>query len=167
MWPHDISGLQVIDISDPTTPTLAGSYNTPGTACRVAIAGDYVYVADGYSGLQVIEVFQRRFCTQSNIAQSLIIDKPDELIFGARITTTQVDSIRWEVSADSGVNWVDILPDNTWQTFTSPGSNLPRRSTHVYLGGGINPACTDLEIEWLDQYPFIDSIEDIPNDQGG
>jgi len=29
-----------------------------------------------------------------------------------------------------------------------------------------NPACTDLEISWLFESPLIDSIQDIPNDQG-
>lgn len=36
--------LLVIDISDPTTPTLAGSYDTGGSATRVVVAGSYAYV---------------------------------------------------------------------------------------------------------------------------
>ena len=40
------SGLQVIDISDPTAPSYAGSYDTPGIAYGVAISGNYAYVAD-------------------------------------------------------------------------------------------------------------------------
>ena len=40
-------GLQVIDVSDPTTPTVAGSWVTPYQAWGVAVAGSYAYVADG------------------------------------------------------------------------------------------------------------------------
>ena len=50
------SGLQVIDVSNPQAPALAGSYDTPGEARGVAVAGDYAYVADWSSGLQVIDV---------------------------------------------------------------------------------------------------------------
>jgi hypothetical protein len=50
------SGLWVIDISDPTTPTSMGSYNTLGQARDVVISGDHAFVADGGYGLQVIDV---------------------------------------------------------------------------------------------------------------
>jgi hypothetical protein len=46
----------VIDISDPTSPTYAGSYDTPGEARGVAISGDYAYVTDREAGLQVIDI---------------------------------------------------------------------------------------------------------------
>jgi len=50
------SGLQVIDISDPTRPRIIGSVDTPGYAYGVAITGNRAYVADGWSGLQVIDI---------------------------------------------------------------------------------------------------------------
>lgn len=50
------SGLQIVDVSDPASPSLLGSYDTPGTASGVYISGNYAYVADGSSGLQVIDV---------------------------------------------------------------------------------------------------------------
>ena len=52
----DASGLRVVDISDPSTPSLAGSYNTPNSARDVAIAGDLAYVADFESGLQILDI---------------------------------------------------------------------------------------------------------------
>jgi hypothetical protein len=50
-----VSGLQIIDITDPANPTLKGSYDTPGFAYELAISGNYAYVADWYS-LQIIDV---------------------------------------------------------------------------------------------------------------
>jgi hypothetical protein len=37
-------------------PTLAGTYNTTGTSYKSYISGKYAYVADGTSGLQIIDV---------------------------------------------------------------------------------------------------------------
>ncbi len=52
----DLSGLQVIDISTPSSPTLVGTYNTSGNAYGVYVSGKYAYVADDGSGLQVIDI---------------------------------------------------------------------------------------------------------------
>ena len=40
------SGLQIIDVTNPASPVFKGSYNTPGSACGVAISGNMAYVAD-------------------------------------------------------------------------------------------------------------------------
>jgi hypothetical protein len=49
-------GLQIIDISNPTTPTLKGNYDTSGYAFGVQVVGNYAYVADYNSGLQIIDI---------------------------------------------------------------------------------------------------------------
>ena len=48
-----LSGLQVIDITDPASPQIVGSLDTPGVAFGVAVSGTHAYIAD-WSGLQVI-----------------------------------------------------------------------------------------------------------------
>ena len=50
-----ISGVQIIDASDPANPVLLGSYDTPGTARGVEIVGTIAYVADDSFGLQIID----------------------------------------------------------------------------------------------------------------
>ncbi|WP_278047005.1 bluetail domain-containing putative surface protein, partial [Dolichospermum circinale] len=50
------SGLQIINISNPSTPTLVGTIDTLGTASRVQVVGNYAYIADGGSGLQIIDI---------------------------------------------------------------------------------------------------------------
>ena len=35
---------------------IVGSVDTPGTAVDVAISGNYAYVADGYYGLQLVDI---------------------------------------------------------------------------------------------------------------
>jgi len=49
-------GLQVLDISDPATPVVAGSLETPGGPWGVDVSGDHAYVADGPAGLQAIDI---------------------------------------------------------------------------------------------------------------
>ena len=79
------SGLQIIDISNPTTPTLKGTYDTSGRAYGVQVVGNYAYVAYGDSGLQIIDVSQftgnpssnqsptNLTLSNSNIAENLAI----------------------------------------------------------------------------------------------
>jgi hypothetical protein len=44
------AGIKVIDISDPTSPTLAAIFEVPGDARDIHIKDDYIYAADGNSG---------------------------------------------------------------------------------------------------------------------
>jgi hypothetical protein len=163
----DYYSLQVIDISDPTNPWLAGSYDTPGVANNVAIEGDYAYVTGSGPGLNVVQVFQRSYGLVSNEARSLVLNSLTDTITVARLNTTQTDSIRWELSADGGINWREVNPTGTWHDLTDPGTALMWRSSHYYVGGLVNPACTNLMIEWLYNFAVIDSIVDVPDDQGG
>ncbi|HYK03237.1 MAG TPA: Ig-like domain-containing protein [Thermoanaerobaculia bacterium] len=50
------AGLQVVNVSDPASLSIAGSRDTSGTAIDVRISGRYAYVADGASGLQIIDI---------------------------------------------------------------------------------------------------------------
>ncbi len=47
-------GLRVLDVANPAAPVSVGFYDTPGTANGVAVAGDYVYVADGAGGVFIL-----------------------------------------------------------------------------------------------------------------
>ena len=48
--------LQVYDVSDPAAPRKLSSFETPGRAARVSLAGDYAFVADGVAGVQVVDL---------------------------------------------------------------------------------------------------------------
>lgn len=50
------TGLRIVDVSDPTTPTLASTYDTSGTALDVAVAGNHAFVADGAGQFTVVDV---------------------------------------------------------------------------------------------------------------
>ncbi len=141
------SGLVILDISDPVAPTFVTGYDTPGYSKGLTHAGDYTYVADGSSGLQVIETFQRKCDHVSNVAYSTDLE-PDSTVYGIRLSATQTDSIKWEVSADSGTHWQDILPGPHLQPLIHAGDHLVWRSHHYYTQVGATPRCSHLEIEY-------------------
>ncbi len=54
----DTSGLQIIDISTPSSPTLIGASDTPGTAVGAYVVGTTAYIADYDQGLRIINITQ-------------------------------------------------------------------------------------------------------------
>ncbi|PXF57797.1 MAG: hypothetical protein C4B59_14515 [Candidatus Methanogaster sp.] len=46
--------LFIVNVSSPTAPTLAGSYDNAGDAKDVAVSGNYAYVADYTNGLVIL-----------------------------------------------------------------------------------------------------------------
>ena len=160
------SGLQVIDISDPANPALVGNCDTPGVAWDVTVSGNHAFVADYTSGLQVIQVFQSEVDPFNNVGWSLAVDASSDTILSARLTTIQTDSVAWELSANGGVNWQGIAPDGSWSQAAVPGTDLLWRSTHAWAVPSVNPSVIQVEIDWLYAGAVLDSIIDIPNDQG-
>ncbi|MFH1843490.1 MAG: hypothetical protein ABIF77_09825, partial [bacterium] len=159
------AGLHMLDISDPASPILIETFELPGTARGVTVAGDNVLVATDTAGLQVIRVFQRDYFTVQNLSQSMPIHSSAIDIGRARITAAQTDSIRWELSADGGAHWQDTR-SGVWCEFDWPGTELSWRASHYYLGNKTNPACSQLDIDWFYEAPVIETVADIPNDQG-
>lgn len=162
----EYASIYVVDITYPTSPVLLGSCGTPGDSRGIDIAGDYLYVADGGSGLQVLEAFRRLFDVESNVGQSLMVNEHHGEVTHARLMTTHADSVLWKLSADGGNAWDETSPDYLWHEFSSPGTSLVWQSNHIYLGLRENPIAYDLGIDWLYDTPIIDSVLDIPNDQG-
>ena len=51
------SGLQIVDVSDPSQPKLVGGCDTPGDTFGVYVKGNYAYVTDGsVGGLRIIDI---------------------------------------------------------------------------------------------------------------
>ncbi|PJF33969.1 MAG: hypothetical protein CUN57_00755, partial [Phototrophicales bacterium] len=52
----DFSGLEIIDVSDPTSPQQVGVFAEATSAADVYVSGNLAYVADRGNGLQIIDV---------------------------------------------------------------------------------------------------------------
>lgn len=51
-----IFGFKVLDLADPASAVLVGSYATSGSARGVAVEGNYAYVSDAEKGLFIIDI---------------------------------------------------------------------------------------------------------------
>jgi len=50
------TGIDVIDISDPSNPVFVSSIDTSVSAPSVFVSGNYAYVTDGGAGLKIIDI---------------------------------------------------------------------------------------------------------------
>jgi hypothetical protein len=157
------SGLVVFNISNPASPAQIRTY--PGTFHGAAVEGDLVFALGSWC--RILQVYQRLVVPAGNRGQSLVIDPTHGEIAKVRTIAAQSDSIKWEASANNGANWFEVPPNGTWTSASVVGTNLLWRSTHVYSRYLVNPTCSQLDINWLYQFAAIDSIRDIPGDQGG
>jgi len=119
------SGLQVIDISNPTRPTIIGSVDTPGYARKVFVSSSTVYVADSTSGLQVIDI-----SNPSHPAIMGSVDTPDE----AR--DVYVSGNRAYVAdSTSGLQVIDI--SNSRLPTIIGSVDTPGQARDVYVSGSM------------------------------
>ncbi len=163
----ETGGLEVLDVSDPTSPTLVGGYDTPGTAYGVAVDGHYAYVPDRGPGLQVLRIFQDEWDLDSNTVQSLPVFQTDDEISAVRLTPSHPDSIWWYVSADSGASWDSVGANGEWYSLTSLGGDLLWKARLWTRSDNNESYCNTLDLEWKYSFAEVDSIIDVPEDEGG
>ena len=53
---YRFEGLIIINITDPTNPSLEGGVNTAGNANGIALNGSYLYLADYTHGLFIANI---------------------------------------------------------------------------------------------------------------
>jgi hypothetical protein len=113
------SGLQIINVSNPSNPTLAGSYDT--NAFGVCISGSYAYV--GGSGLQIIDVSDP---SNPTLAGSYWIP-------GSTYSVYISGSYAYVAGGTSGLQIIDVSdPSNP----TLAGSyDTPDQARGVYISG--------------------------------
>jgi hypothetical protein len=122
----------VVDVSDPTNPTVVGFYETPGSASDVEARGHYAYVADGDAGFRVVDVS----------------DPANPTEVGSCLTPAAVNHVaidgRYAYAAgnQAGLRLVDVSdPVNPVEVgyFDPPGDSIgtvAAGSGHVYLADG-------------------------------
>lgn len=161
------AGLQVVDISNPASPTIVGTYSPGGWVIRVAKAGPSVYLGKHIDGLAVVEVAQNRFDLTRTQARSLAFDNTPETIRRVRRSGEYSGSLTLDLSADGGATWQSA--GGSWERL-APGSDLLWRGTLLPTSPTFDsavPAVSRLDVEWLLDRAMIQSVADIPSDQGG
>ncbi|MFH1843544.1 MAG: FlgD immunoglobulin-like domain containing protein [bacterium] len=163
-WGTD--GLIVINIRNPLNPWFEMRCTTGGHANELALAGDYAYLADGAGGLRCVHISQRALNITDDLGQSLSFEQSVYPVQQVRLKPTAIDYVGFSFSADGGVNWQYTLENDTWYSLVNPGGDLLWRATLYYSFPPTPPTCSSLTVDWLYEFPIIDSIEDVGNDQG-
>ncbi|MBN2291425.1 MAG: T9SS type A sorting domain-containing protein [Pirellulales bacterium] len=162
--------VHVVDVSDPASPVDVGSYIpsqlTGSGTYGVTVGGDHLYACYERDGLHVLRGFWRSFEDWQTQGQSLAVQQVDDSIIRARVSVVQTDSIFWSLSSDSGETWQSVVAGE-WSIVSLPPGGLLWRSDHRLVQPNVNPSCSSLDIEWLHEFALIDSIVDVPDDQGG
>ncbi|MEK7813098.1 MAG: hypothetical protein AAB296_04995, partial [Candidatus Desantisbacteria bacterium] len=60
-------GVQIIDVTNPASPTLTGKYKTTSTCRDTYVVGNYAYVASGVGGMVILDV--------SNVSSPVLVSK--------------------------------------------------------------------------------------------
>ena len=135
----EYSGLQVVDVSDPESPSLVSNFPTMAATRQVAVADGFAYAAlgdgYGYNGLEVIEVSDPAWLIHMGavetpgVARDIVVD--DDHVYavygeyGLRVIdvsepTTPAVVGAWETGADAtgvavfGSNAYVTLSNGTW-----------------------------------------------------
>ncbi len=77
-------GVQIINVTNPFTPSIISSFNTPGLASNIAVVTNYAYVADSYNGLLIYNV--------SNPSSPILLSRyaPNQQILGISINNNSI-----------------------------------------------------------------------------
>jgi hypothetical protein len=160
----DWAGLSVVDISDPTLPIRYDHADTPGLAAGLDVAGDYAFIGDLDTGVQVLQVYERDWNIDDRIAESVNINvtNPGAEIGSVALNTTQTGIALWQVSANGGADWTFVTPGGSWVDIPAleRGSDLRWRANFFYALYDVLPVCEDLDLT----FQFADDdFDGVPN----
>jgi len=142
-----MSGVRVLDVSDPTSPTLKGYFETAYVSCAdVAASGGYAYAAYGELGLWVFQYIgsapRIQSATISDVNRNWTTDRGDQLVLtldrSVVVTTSALRTSHFflPVVGDSlgGTGFrVDVNPYNSRQIVLTLGAG-----THLTAPGAFS-----------------------------
>ncbi|MDI6780863.1 MAG: cohesin domain-containing protein, partial [bacterium] len=96
-------GMQIIDVSNPSLPVIAGGYDTAALCRDTYVAGNYAYAADGTGGLVILDV--------SDTAKPVLVSKI--AIDGFCHDVAVSENYAYLAAAQSGLWIVDISKPQT------------------------------------------------------
>lgn len=130
---NETDGLQIVDVSDPSNPTILATYDDALQVLGVLVRNDTAYVANGYYGLLILDV--------SNPAMPMYVGQCSP---SGRLEKVAVQGDYAYVAAMSNGMYIIDISDPTNPTVTgqydgSPGYpvetyDVEVRSNYAYLG---------------------------------
>jgi hypothetical protein len=140
--------LDVLDVSDPRSPTLLHSIPTTFSIRSLDRAGDFLFCGANWSGLYSLRAFDRLVNAAASAARSLPLPTSGADLDRVRLEVVQQPGSAWEVSADGGAHWQEIPADGSWLHLEHPGPELQWRASLLYSEPGDPPRVDELALEW-------------------
>ncbi|MBT7409796.1 MAG: hypothetical protein HN826_08860 [Methylococcales bacterium] len=147
------SGFFIIDITNPLSPIIVGSVDTPGNALDVFVIGNTAYVADSSSGLQVIDI--------SNIGSPIIVgsiktphNAKKVFVLGNHAYVADGNN-KSTNDTDGGLYIIDISVPNSPAIIGSLDLSVSTHSVHVianiaYITSSSTTSENDLDLKLID-----------------
>ncbi len=157
-------GLWLCDLSIPGDAALL-----PMDGARaIAFSGDDILVQQIESGpVAMISYAERYLDPARNVGQGMFGWTGAGTIMEARLTTEQAGAIDWYADADNGTGLQPIPNDATWTVLNGAGQIPAWRAVLGHDFSPTGPFCDSLTLEVLRDVPVIDTVADVPDDQGG
>lgn len=154
------SGMQLIDLEDPANPIIVGNIDFPEYALGTYVTSDYVYVAASSGGLQICP----SQCGESDV------------VF-ANFSYSMADSFYPAVVSFTNLS-VGFFGNTLWDFGDGVGTSTTVSPSYYYalpgdydvslsVSGSGNEDTFTRTIRILAAEPWISSVEDVPEDQGG
>ncbi len=140
--------LDVLDVSDPSVPTLLHSVPTTFAVRCLDRAGDFLFCGADWGGLNSLHAFDRGVNQVANAAQSLPLPTSGDDLAMIRLDAIQQPTMAWEISADGGQHWQGVPGDGSWCQLEHPGPELLWRAALLYSQPGDPPSVDQLELTW-------------------
>ncbi len=166
----DYLGMVIFDISDPNSISPSGYFNANGVANGIFVDGDLVYLtsditgSSATAGLEVIQAFQGEVKTSDFKGKSQFTDLGDNPLLRYRISHTGSGLSYFSLHDDLGFS-NNHNANLDWNQSSLTGSSISWEAILEWHPGG--STVSDLHIEWLTDFAIIESISDVPDDQGG
>ena len=158
--------ILIYDISNPYSPGYVVPSDDLGVTYQYLIPqGEMLLGArGGGTDLDMLQVYQHEVDLSRNQAASTEIDTGPDTIVRVRVNSQHTDSVLWDMYINGNSAAYRAI-ENTWYEASYPGPGLFWRADLRFAPGTLS-ATSSLEIEWLYDIPLIESVVDIPNDQG-
>jgi hypothetical protein len=139
-----------------------------GSRYAVGFCGDDVLTQDAEDGpIDVVRFAQRRFNPALDIGQGMFGWTGAGIIMEMRLTAEQNGTVLWYADADNGTNLQPVPNEPVWNVLNGAGQIPVWRAELVHDFTAAGPYCDSVTLEVLRDVPVIDTVADIPGDQGG
>jgi len=170
--------LAILDISDPLAPATVDLAQLPAHTKAIAAQGEHLFasymVSGGNDGFYTLQALSRHF-SYGNVVASTVIPLASPYV-QIRAGAASSGTVDWDVYIyeEAGPGnpfpqwvWTPVPADSTWQDFSA--DILRWRGDLVYDPSqpAVSPVADRVEFEVRYAHAVIDSIADVPGDQGG